>query len=562
MILAILDWVIIIFGFFYFSLFFTNYSPVFGFFYKLGFGSETQVSNIISQTGVFLFLLFLHWLIARKDYSKSLIVRIFRKFSGQEYIKYWIGLAVVFLFLVLASVSITKHFSLGTSAYDLGIFDQAIWNTTQADMFFCSLKDNMNLLGDHFEPILLFLVLLYKFWPNVVLLLLVQSLLLASAIIPIYLISKIKIKEHVLIFAIIFSYILSRPLRGIAYCDFHPEAFIVPLIFWIYYFLIKKNNLLLFISLFFLLLCKEDTAFLIISLGIFTCFFERRIKLGIFMILLGVISWLFMTKIIIPFFNPTGGYQYLNRLPFGDSYLDNVVNIISNPQRVINVLFIKDKLNYCFQLIWPLGFLPLLSPAHYILIFVPMLKNILPIQDVAMYDIGYHYVAHILPFLYISLIYGIFWLRNKIKSKKAPLFIAIFLIMCSAAFYGKTDGHRLTKLIATIKKDKTLEKIGYLQSIPKNSSVSITNSLLPHISHRKYIFLFKPLKVTSTITEYVVIDKDGFGYLTDTEKESIPKYLDELLLKGYKLNFISQDKKFLIFFNPAIDKTLVEKYRG
>ena len=241
-------------------------------------------------------------------------------------------------------------------------------------MLFSSIKNNINLLGDHFEPILLFIAPLYKLWPSVYVLIILQSLLLASAIIPLYLIAKYRLKERLLIFAFIVSYILSRPLRGVGLFDFHPECFILPLLFWAYYFLITRKNALLFLTLLVLLLCKEDTAFLISGLGIFAFFAQKRIGLGVSLFISGIATWILITKIVIPHFNPLHKYGYMNRLPFGLTYKDNIKAIINKPLLLSRLILDKTKIEYCIKFFAPLGFLSLLSPAHYILIRVWLLK--------------------------------------------------------------------------------------------------------------------------------------------------------------------------------------------
>jgi len=141
-------------------------------------------------------------------------------------------------FLFFSIFTIVRHFSLCSGGWDLGIFDQSIWNVTQGNSLFCTIKYSQggNILGDHFEPILFFIAPLYLIWPNVLLLLILQSFLLASAMIPLYLIAKAVLKDRFVIFAFLICYILSKSLRGIAFSDFYPESFIVPALFWGYYF--------------------------------------------------------------------------------------------------------------------------------------------------------------------------------------------------------------------------------------------------------------------------------------------------------------------------------------
>ena len=282
-----------------------------------------------------------------------------------------------------------------SGGWDLGIFDQATWNAIHGNSLFCTIKYSQggNILGDHFEPILFFISPLYLLWSNVLVLLILQSFLLASAIIPLYLIAKATLKDRFVIFAFLICYVLSKPLRGIAFSDFYPESFIVPALFFGYYFLIKRNNVFLWLSIIVSLLCKEDATFLVLGLGLFAFMIQKRRGLGVFIVILSIFLWWLETGIIIPHFSPTHKYDYLSNLPFGATYFDNFKFCLFHPILFIKFLFTKIKINYVLRLLGPLCFLSLLSPPHYILIFIPLLKNLLGGDSSSFIGINQHYGA-------------------------------------------------------------------------------------------------------------------------------------------------------------------------
>ncbi|MCS7002126.1 MAG: DUF2079 domain-containing protein, partial [Dehalococcoidia bacterium] len=91
---------------------------------------------------------------------------------------------------VFGALSILRHEALNSNAYDLAIFDQAIWNTSRGRWFAVSIKledlTNPILLGDHFSPALALLAPVYWVWSDVRALLIVQTLLFAVGAFPIY----------------------------------------------------------------------------------------------------------------------------------------------------------------------------------------------------------------------------------------------------------------------------------------------------------------------------------------------------------------------------------------
>nr|MBA3531964.1 DUF2079 domain-containing protein [Ardenticatenales bacterium] len=87
-------------------------------------------------------------------------------------------------FLLL--LALLNHRALGTG-YDLGIYDQTIWNLSQGRIWQTTLVYETGGYYDHFEPILALLVPLYWLWPDVRVLLIVQAISLGLGSLPIYL---------------------------------------------------------------------------------------------------------------------------------------------------------------------------------------------------------------------------------------------------------------------------------------------------------------------------------------------------------------------------------------
>jgi len=546
-----LDKFIIFYGIFYLSIFFTDYSFLF---------PKSPVLNISGFTAGLIFAIFIRWLVDKKTFFQSDAVRCLRaiyKTDDKKILFY----CIIFTFSFLSALSIARHMSFSSSAYDLGIFDQAIWNTLHGDILFSSLKNNTTLLGDHFEPILFVFVPMYWLWPNVFVLLIVQSLLLASAIIPLYLIARDKLKEKLLIFAFIIAYILSKPMRGVAFSDFHPECFILPLLFWAYYFLIKGKNLLLLLSVILLLGCKEDVSFIISGLGIFAILFTRRKVTGLWLFILGIVSWIIVTKLFIPYYNEEHVFPYMNRLPFGMTYAENVKAIIVNPALLFKLFLTPEKIEYMLKIFAPLGFFSFLSPVHYILIAIPLLRNLMPLDTnfSGWFNITSHYTAALVPFVFIAAIYGAGWLVGKLKRFKMEKATAIFIIICSLFFYGKTDAGKFSRFLVSIDNKKVMEKLKYLKIVPKDASLAANCLIVPHLTHRKYTFEWAPRNRFSRVAEYLVIDKTLLDYLTAEDFQAMGAYFKEIEGLGYKKIFESPDKTFSIYKNFNFKIELVEE---
>ena len=98
---------------------------------------------------------------------------------------------IAFCAILFSYLSVVRHYTFHTAVYDLAIIDQAVWNTSQGRWFEVNLlEDTMpgltNKLGDHVEPVLLPLALLYLIRSSPDVLLIVQAIALASVIWPLY----------------------------------------------------------------------------------------------------------------------------------------------------------------------------------------------------------------------------------------------------------------------------------------------------------------------------------------------------------------------------------------
>lgn len=522
-VIEILLWIYLLF---FIGLFFTNYSFL---------SPSFSVSNIVAPTIIGLVLLLV--------FRDSGIFRSIQKLA-QLSDKSLILFFCVAVFLLITPVSLARHFSFGTAQYDLGIFDQAVWNASRGNGLLCTVKNNspMNLLGDHFEPILFLIAPLYWIWPGASTLIILQSLVLASAVVPLFLIARTKLgNNRWLIIAFLISYALSKPLRGIAYSDFHPDCFILLALFWAYYFLIKKNNAGFWISLVALIACKEDTAFLIVAFGLFAFFGEKRRTLGVCLMGLGVSLWFFLSGYLIPSLNPAAKYDYLSKLPFGPTYADNLSALIGKPQLMITHFFTKLKLEYVLGLLGPLLFLPMLSSAHIFLFAVPLLKTLLPGPALCgIYDISSHYTAHILPLIIIAAIEAC----RRFKMK----WLAVVLIAAAFLSHGKTDGHKLSRFMKTIRTEHTLQTIQFLNRVPVEASVAAGYLVVPHLSARHEMYLWTPDWTESSPADYLVIDKNPrlIEYLTPEQRAGLEKYLQAAPAHGYETYFSANEGDFLI----------------
>ncbi|MCS7001904.1 MAG: DUF2079 domain-containing protein, partial [Dehalococcoidia bacterium] len=143
-----------------------------------------------------------------------------------------LGALVVGYLSVIGRLSVQRHDAFKSHAYDLGIFTQVVWNTSQGRWFqnTVMIEHAENLLGQHFAPIFLALAPLYWVWPDPRVLLIVQSLALALGAVPVFLFARRRLGSAGMALALAAAYLLLPALHYINFYDFHEIALTTPLL--------------------------------------------------------------------------------------------------------------------------------------------------------------------------------------------------------------------------------------------------------------------------------------------------------------------------------------------
>jgi uncharacterized membrane protein len=151
-----------------------------------------------------------------------------------------LGTIILAYTIVFSYLSLLRYENFFTGAWDLGINQQMLWSTGHGRLLYeaadYSVYGTHSFLAVHSTYIALAVVPLYQAFPFPTTLFALQSLVLAAAIVPLYLISIELLESRRLVFAVIGLYLFSfATTSGLLY-DFHWEAF-VPLEFlWLWYF--------------------------------------------------------------------------------------------------------------------------------------------------------------------------------------------------------------------------------------------------------------------------------------------------------------------------------------
>ncbi|MEJ5198270.1 MAG: DUF2079 domain-containing protein, partial [Anaerolineae bacterium] len=424
-------------------------------------------------------------------------------------------LAALLYAALLAAVTVIRHNSFMTHAFDLGIHDQALYNILHSGYMRTTLYGPyaIDYLGDHFSPILFLLAPIYALFQDARTLLVAQSVFLAAGAVPLYLLGRAKTRSALLGLALALGYLLYPALHGVNLRDFHQIALICAPLLAAFYFLERGRDVPFLIALGLALLVKEEAALTVAAVGAYLLVGKRRYRLGAGVLVAGLAYFAFAVGWAMPHLGGKpqidtrfGGYI----APGWNGAAGVAWTLLTNPLfTVIWILGNPQKLIFLFQIFLPVLFLPLLAPAAAWIVALPALAILLLTSAHTQYDITYHYSAHLIPSVFylaalgmarlVGLAAGRGWGRSFRIALAAGLLVATTgmnylygpLISKSGVRLAMPDGH--DAVVAS-----------FVAQIPREASVSAMSDIVTHLTARRTAYLFPDV----ADAEYLLLDTD------------------------------------------------------
>lgn len=383
--------------------------------------------------------------------------------------------------LILLISSIARH-ELFNSGGDLAFFDQCVYLISQGKNPISSVL-GFHALADHAAWILYPIALLYKIYPTVYWLFLVQSLSLSLGAIPAYFLSiNAGLKESQAI-VIVVIYLLYPLIYNANLLEFHPDTIAVPALFMAILAARKQKIVWFCASVIVILGCKAVLSLTVAAMGVGLLLFEKRQLYGIVAIATGIAWFLIANKIIIPFFGHDAALinRHLYRYSYlGNSFFETLKIILLQPKLIFSNIFSLINLEYLFYLFVPViwGLRP--KYMIYMIAAIPCLALNLLADHPSQKNLIWHYSLPIIPFLTLSLIAYVATHQNFIKHKKAIILWSLFWFFALGKF-GFFAGKYLKNLDNL---QATKEAISLVKT---QNSVLTTDIIVPHLTHRELI---------------------------------------------------------------------------
>lgn len=422
--------------------------------------------------------------------------------------------------------TILNHHRLGTTAFDLGIYDNLMYNALHGHPFKSPVlfgPRGGNYLAGHAEFAMLLFVPFYAIHPGPETMLIIQALMLGFAAVPLYLFACTRLSRPVAA-TIAIAYLMFAPLHGPNFYDFHWIPLALFFHFWLYYAIANRRYWLAAANVVVLFAIREDVAVGLAVLGLFLLFSGLRPRFGLVLAVCSVV-WFVIVRFVIM---PLAGSWYFQNLyaglfAEGVATFDSVIKtIVTNPLYTFGTLGSEAKLTYIGHMFVPLALLPCrrvqLLPLAVAGIFFTILTTGYP----PTIQISFQYTTHWIPYLFLASVLALMLLSrqaNGIAARRAAVLTMAVAMLAHSYNFGALLQHemfvggfsRIEFKMSPADQRRYRDLKEMLAMIPRSASVAATEQETAHISTRTIAY---PLRDPPGPVDYLLIGRSHIGDLS------------------------------------------------
>jgi uncharacterized membrane protein len=373
--------------------------------------------------------------------------------------------------------STVGHYSLGTNAFDLSVFDYALWNLVHHGTGYVPFMGH-SIFSHHFMPILVVLAPVYAVFQSPVFLLVFQLVATAAAALALFAIARRSGAPRIPALVLLSVFLLSRRTHSALAGYFYPESLQALLTFllvlawprggWKYW-----TVLLLF------LMTKEDAAIYAGAFAVAAFMLpdpnRRRSGLTLVVACLWFGAALFLA---IPASRAADGLSLANPLlesRFGSPSGEVQASLLLG--RVLSATTAGTVAN----LLLMAAALPLAAPLWLLPALPGLLVNVAAEPGSMQAALSDHYVWPILPWLFIASAAGIV----RIGSRSARVALVWTLVWMAATC---VDNPALRRILSTRPDAQAAEVRAHLPVIDAASVVLAQPNVIPHLPHVPHLY--------------------------------------------------------------------------
>ncbi len=408
---------------------------------------------------------------------------------------------IAFYTVYFTRVSLDVHNGLGTSSYDVGLYQQGVWLLSQGKAPFVTLMGR-NMLGDHASLILILVAPIYRLFPSVSTLFFLQSLFIALGSVPVFLAARKRLAGEGMALALAACFLLHPAVGWTNRENYHPDSFVAFFLGMAIYGALERKWRLYWVFVVLTLLVKEDVSLVVLPLGVWVAL-KRDVRIGVATAITTVAATLFGMFVVM---RSLIGVPTRNawRIPFGGP-TGLMREAIERPGNVFEHFRSDNRPFYFWQMTFPMAWVfarrPSVAAISALVIFTNMLSTFW-----YQYHLEYHYSLIAVPAIVIGTVYALELFERRWRRRLVAVISVTSLWAC--LMWGVVP---IGQLLPPGTDDPIGREQPYywppdhpvavaareiVRKVPASASVSTYHSLAPHLAHRELIYQFpNPFRV-------------------------------------------------------------------
>jgi len=412
----------------------------------------------------------------------------------QKLARHLLWACILSYILVFGYLCFLKYRSFNYLDWDLASDVIVLWNSAHGKLLYYPFLEQI-IFGAHLYLIIFLVLPIYAVFQTPLTVLFLQSIFLALAAYPLYLLARSRL-DQTFSLSIAIGYLLYPSVGYMNLFETHFDIYEIFFLFFALYYFEKENFKRFLVFIILAISCKENASLAVSMLGIYALMRRRAKKWILFPLLAGAAWFLLSVKLIIPHFAKDaelyqGGFifsHYYKHL--GANLLEMAKTVIFHPVSTALFVFTPRKITYILQLFMPAGFLGLFSPLALLPTIPVFMQNLLS----SAYNhslIYYQYVALLVPFIFFSVIHSFAkLLRYKVIIRnRGALLCCFFGFVIFSGIYLQAPQFNIIKRIHSYRVDDlSRQKDRLVRLVPQNSPIVATFQFLPKLANRHDLY--------------------------------------------------------------------------
>jgi uncharacterized membrane protein len=427
-----------------------------------------------------------------------------------------------------------RHFHFQTMSNDLGQYDNFFFNALHGRPFQSNplfVGGAWSALRSHAEFSMYALLPFYALYPHAETLLLLQTVLLGSAGIPVYLFGK----KHVsplggLVLSLAFLFF--APLHAANFYDVHFQPIGAALVLWALYLLDAGHSRAGVAAVALAVLSREDVPLVFVVVGAFLVLRGRNWRGACALAGFAAAYFVVMKFGVMPRIGEWR-YQFIYKElfpPREETYGGVIKTMLSNPLFTFGTLLNDQKLIYALQILVPLAFLPVRGRWLWLSLVPGGFVTLLTTAYAPTVDIAFQYSAYLIALIFPAAALALEELGarslHRMQAALAALVAGTVLTTTAWGAFPPRDGFKAGFVDVnfgpvTKAERRKEEDLRYLASlIPESASVAVSENELPHVSTREKCY---DLKDATFDADFLLYDKHAGGMGANLAQAALAK---------------------------------------